>query len=276
MQKSRLKCQLKAIRVLMICIFSFLFIFSGYKIISLLSEYKETEKEYEGIVNEAVTVIVSESHTQSSDQLGQNENKKEETKLISETPPISVDFTKLKAINKNCVAWIYAEGTPINYPIVKTEGYEEYDHYLTHTFTGIENKAGTIFTDYRNAKEQRYFNLITYGHSMKNGSMYAYLLRYKNQSFYDEHPFMWLYTDDGGIYKIELISGREVHENSEDYIMYSDKEKFDAYLKNSVDSSHFKTKFDVSAVEQIITLSTCSYGGDNMRYVVLGNIKKYN
>ncbi len=268
MQKPKSKKEI--IKIMLICVLTLVFIFSGYKIITMLNEYTVNEEEYGGLVNSAVTVLSAET------DIGDGvPSKQEEEKSISETPPISVDFEKLKAINPNCVAWIYAEGTPINYPIVKTESYADYDHYLTHTFSGKANKAGTIFIDYRNSETNKFFNTITYGHSMKNGSMYAYLLRYKNQSFYDAHPFIWLYTGDGSIYKIELISGREVPETSQDYSVYSDRESFDNYLKDSIENSDFKTKFETSSIDKIVTLSTCSYGGENLRYVVLGKLTIY-
>lgn len=41
---------------------------------------------------------------------------------------------------------------------------------------------------------------------MKNETMFSSLTKYKSQSYYNEHPVLYLFTP-GGNYKIELIAG---------------------------------------------------------------------
>ena len=41
---------------------------------------------------------------------------------------------------------------------------------------------------------------------MASGKMFASLLKYKEQNYYEEHPVMYLTTEEG-TYKLELFSG---------------------------------------------------------------------
>lgn len=48
-------------------------------------------------------------------------------------------------------------------------------------------------------------NTFIYGHNMKNGSMFAQLLKYKDDSFYKEHPYFYIYTPDGKVRTYEIF-----------------------------------------------------------------------
>ena len=87
--------------------------------------------------------------------------------------------------NPDIVAWIYIEGTKINYPIVQGE---DNSYYLKHLFSGEWNGSGCIFLDSRNDASFADRHSIIYGHHMKNGTMFTDLDKYKKQDFFDEHP----------------------------------------------------------------------------------------
>lgn len=100
---------------------------------------------------------------------------------------INIDFDGLSVINDDIVGWIRSIDNVIDYAIVQGSDNE---HYLTHMFDKSYNKAGAIFMDYSNDPDFSDENTIIYGHNMKDGSMFAYLLNYKDQTFYDQHPIM--------------------------------------------------------------------------------------
>lgn len=251
------------IRFAVLSVSAIVFLVSAVMLIKTQVDYKTGEQIYEGIVEEFITPTPSAEHSSvNSDPI-----------VDINTPPISVDFEKLKKVNKDIVAWIYCEDTPINYPIVNCNTAADYDKYLVTAVDGKKNKAGSIFLDYRNASDLTDLNTVIYGHSMKNGSMFAYLLRYDDQAFYENHKYMWLFTEDA-TYRIELISGNEVNATSEDYVIYKDAAQFKSYLERSVALSRFDSKTDLQGVKNIVTLSTCAYSQEDSRYVVLGNLVK--
>jgi len=80
------------------------------------------------------------------------------------------------------VAWLYAPGSGINYVVAQAE---DNDYYLHRLLNGTEAKAGTLFMDYQNHSDFSDWNTMIYGHHMKNGTMFASLVKYQDQEFAD-------------------------------------------------------------------------------------------
>jgi sortase B len=181
-----------------------------------------------------------------------------------------MDFAPLKAMNGDAVGWILAQGNPIDYPVVRGT-YNEY--YLSHLFNHQTNKSGSIFMDYRNHGDFSDKNKVIYGHNMKDGSMFASLTEYKDQSRYDSFPTMALYTPDGD-FTIELFAGIVADGNYE-FIRFqfqNDKDFLD-YINTLKEGSTFESDTIVKPNDRIVTLCTCSYEFNNARYALFGKLK---
>ncbi len=195
-----------------------------------------------------------------------------------EKPPISVDFQKLQEINGDVAGWIYCEGTPINYPVMKGA---DNDFYLRHSYDGAGSRSGSIFVEAANRPGFDDANTILYGHHMKDGSMFASLEKWADQGFYEEHPKMWLLTPAQD-YKIILFSGYTTAANSEAYTVFTDSGKeLKEYMEKCIGKSDFKTDVldringeegadSENITDKCIVLSTCSYVFEDARYVVHG------
>ena len=237
-----------------ICIiFLSITIFSIYKILSTLNEYKVGEDTY----NELKQYTNTKSNEETSNNITWPE----------------VDFKSLKEINNDVIGWIYFEDTKINYPIVK--GIDN-EYYLNHMIDGTNNSAGSIFMDYRNQENFNNKHTIIYGHHMKNGSMFSNLIKYKEQSFYDKHPYYLIMTPNKN-YKIDIISGyvTNINENAWNLNFSSDSE-YETWIKKTIDASLFESNIIPATKDNIITLSTCSYEFDNARFVLVGIISNEN
>lgn len=184
------------------------FAVSAYKLYGIFSEYNKGDKEYQKIQDLVI-----------------NTEKKDDTK--EET--FSVDFEKLLEMNSDVVGWIrFDEPSEINYPVVQGRDNEE---YLKRTFEANTNKLGTLFVDVNNPGDFSGRNTFIYGHNMKNGSMFAQLLKYKDDSFYKEHPYFYIYTPDGKVRTYEIFSAGVVKDTSDSYIMdYADDAAFQTYI----------------------------------------------
>jgi sortase B len=181
----------------------------------------------------------------------------------------NVDFTSLKKINPDVVAWLTAVDTEIDYPVVHGKNN---DFYLCHLFTGERNKLGSIFMDYRNDGDFSDRNTILYGHNMKDGSMFYSLTKYKDQRYYDDFPTMLLYTPVGG-FTIELFAGIVVDGNYESVRFdFNDDHDFQSYIDSLKKESTFESNTIVKADDRIITLCTCSYEFNNARYALYGKL----
>lgn len=242
------------------------FLYSGYQLYTIFSEYHKGDKEYDSVIDEAVTEQEVESD-ESKDKDKQNEG--EDSAKKTEHKVLKVDFDKLKKTNKDTVAWIsFDEPSKINYPIVQTT---DNDKYLQYTFEGKKNAVGAIFMDAVNAEDFSDRNTFIYGHNMKNGSMFGHLRKYRDESFYREYPFFYVYTPDGKEVKYQIFAACIVEDTSDTYQRtFSDDAAYLQYLQYVQSVSRYKTGVELTAESKIITLSTCTNVSDTQRFVVHG------
>ena len=236
-------------------IFLTIFVFSGYKII----EYVIQTNQYESLKTQLIDKAVSEVP---DNQQTNNEEQTETNQL-----PITVDFSVLQQENKDIVAWIYSEDTPINYPIVQSD---DNAFYLRKLINGEYNIAGSIFMDFRNDSNMTDNNTIIYGHNMQNDTMFGTLQDYKQQEYYEAHPTMYLFTPKTQ-YEIELFAGYTIPVESDIYDMaIMGKED----IQQAMSNSDFKSDAIVTEEDKIVTLSTCAYEYEGARYIVMGVLRE--
>ena len=171
------------------------------------------------------------------------------------------DFSSLQAGSPDTVAWITGEDTPIDYPVMHTDNNE---YYLSHLYSGEENRYGTLFADCRNT--------VIYGHNMKNDAMFGSLMGYKEQAYYEEHPTMTLYTPDGD-YTIELLSGT-LESGDREFVRFrfESEEDFTGYIQSLQSRSTFSSHGTAVPGDRLVSLCTCTYKQNNARYLVVGRL----
>lgn len=256
----------KIVLIFMTIVFLSLFLFAGYQILSIYQEYQTGEETYEDIQQ-----FVSQDEPTTSKEC--TYPIFDETIIDSmEVPCLSwpeVDFDSLLAVNPDVVGWIYIEGTAVNYPIVKGN---DNDYYLKRLVDGKYNSAGSIFMDYRNLGDFSDTHSILYGHNMKNGSMFAVLGKYKDQNFFEEHPYCQIMTPEGN-YLVEFFSGYDASTEDDSWQRdFLSDEEFRDWLDSAVNRSVFSSDVSLSTEDRIVTLSTCSYVFDDARFVLIGKI----
>lgn len=232
---------------------------SALFIVKQLAEYKENDDVYK----EAVTFASGGTETETAQaDSGQTE----------EGFP-NIDFAALTAEGPDVKAWIKIPGTEINYPVTYTD---DDDFYLDHLYNRKPGKAGSIFIEAQNRPDFSDQNTIVYGHAMKNGSMFAYLLRFRNQDYLDEHPYAYLVTPDAR-YKVMFFSAFKASpsESGKDTgpwrAAFKDQYDYEAWLENMRSRSDVKSDVDVSSADRTLTLSTCADKGKS-RYIVIGKL----
>ena len=182
----------------------------------------------------------------------------------------TVDFSGLRGINNDVVAWLRCPGTIIDYPVVYGEDNE---YYLDHLVNGTQNKAGSLFIDCRNMPDFSDRNTIIYGHNMRNGSMFRTITQFGNRNFFNAHPSMYLVTDGGDCYYIELFSAFTASVDEEAWtVNFIDDEAFEIWLEWVKQKSNVASNVQVIAGERVVTFSTCSYSFDNARFVAVGKL----
>jgi sortase B len=185
-------------------------------------------------------------------------------------PKLDIDFNALRRINEDGVAWLYSPDTVIDYPIMKAD---DYSYYLNHLADRTWNVNGSIFIDYNCPPDLSGKLTVLYGHHMKSEEMmFGSLEEYKNQVYYQEHPFMYLYTDNEN-YRIDILYGFVI-----DAGQWRDRAfMYEVNLGDLISYAEHNTTFESVAEyaegDRIIAMSTCSYDFNDARYVVIGILR---
>ncbi len=259
-----MKKSVKILLTVLCLIFVGIFAFSGYKLYSIMHEYKVAENKYNDLSNRFVN----------SDRKKTESEMSEEDKLANEeTSPIDVDFNALREQCADVVGWIYSEDTVINYPMVIAE---DNFYYLRRMIDGNYNSSGTLFLDCLNEGDFSSKNTLIYGHNMRDGSMFASIRNYDKQEYYDAHPKLYINTPDGN-YRVEVFSAYITDADSDTYtIGFSSDEDYQAYLDKMVSQSAFTSDVKPTSKDRIVTLSTCTYEYADARFVVQGRLVPIN
>lgn len=180
-----------------------------------------------------------------------------------------VDHAALDEMNSDYACWLYAADTLIDYPVVQAE---DNDKYLHHMFNGAYNSCGTIFIDYRNLPDFQDPNTLMYGHHMRDGSMFRSIAYYREQSYYEAHPWMLLMSE-GRIDLVEIFAGYITNDRDHCYdIAISDEKDLVRFVEEAERKSDFETTVEVMPGDKLVTLSTCAYAFENARYIAIGRL----
>lgn len=175
------------------------------------------------------------------------------------------------AINSQTVAWISIPDTTIDYPIVQCE---DNDYYIDHSFEGEYYQLGCPFLDYRNSSDFSDFNSIIYGHNWSNKYVFAALLDFKNQTYFEEHSQGTLTLPDE-LYTVSFFACVVVESDSFLYsVNLPAKSDRITYLKQVQESAVASIDFEPEdyADKRLIILSTCSRDSGNSRTALVGYI----
>lgn len=231
----------------------------GYRIIvenRANSKYEEIQNTVNSAAKQAETeAVIIETETEE-----ETETETEEVQNAFDIPEKNLDWASLYAENKDVYAWIYIPGTQVDYPVLQSASDDTY--YLNHNIDGSYGKPGCIYTEKINSKDFTNYNTVLYGHNMKNGEMFGCLHDYEDKTFFDENPYVYVYTEEKTyVYEIfAAYTATNAHIlNTNDF---STQEGFADYLDNVVYNKaltgNFRNDTRVTSDNRIITLSTCT------------------
>lgn len=231
-------------------------VFSGYKLRESLQIYAEGDQNYEQLQNQI-------RHPESTVAFDSGA-----VPLVN-IPPVSIDFKVLQKVNTDAAAWLYCPDTPIDYPVMRAD---DYNWYLHHLPDGTYHVNGTLFLDYNCPMDFSGRLSIIYGHHMKSGKMFGSLVRYKEQKYFEQHPFLYLYTEQGN-YRIDLKYGCVIDATQWREQAFIYETNLEALLSYASSKTTFESSTEYTDRDKFIVLSTCSYEFDDARYIVIGVLR---
>ncbi|MBP5160132.1 MAG: class B sortase, partial [Lachnospiraceae bacterium] len=187
---------------------------------------------------------------------------------------VLLKYEELYNLNKDMVGWVSIENTNIDYPVMQNLSSDEY--YLHLGFDGKESDEGLPFLDWRCRSLPISTNSLIYGHNMKNGHMFADLLKYEDEEFFKEHRLIRYDTVyEEGFYDIVAVFRTHVAYEAEDafrfyrFIDADNSEEFDDYISKAKELSLYETGVSAQYGDMLLTLSTCEYTEQDGRFVVV-------
>lgn len=189
-------------------------------------------------------------------------------------PDLEIDIAALQeSTNPDIYAWIYIPGTKVNYPVLQHPTDDVY--YLNYNIDGSKGYPGCIYSEKTyTAKDFSDSNTVLYGHNMKNGTMFGSLHKYEDRGFFDENPYIYVYTSE------RLLCYRifAAYEHGNEHLLYNhnfdDSDSFVWYFEDVMEERNMTNNFlediQLTGNERIITLSTCINNKPNKRYLVQG------
>lgn len=189
--------------------------------------------------------------------------------------PLLEKFQELYELNPHLVGWIHIEGTAINYPVMQHK--EVKDYYLHRDFEQNYSSYGVPYVDeqYENDSSN---NIIIYGHAMKNGTMFADVLKYASYEYYQEHSKI-IYFDGEESYEYEVFAAFPINllEDNFAYTSYSNiaEEQFHNFLNQIESRACYSTNITPEYGDQLITLSTCESTYEDGRFIVVA-VRRHN
>lgn len=220
--------------------------------------------------------VSEEPPSQSSADVSQVESSAAASTASSSTPAPppepKLSFEEIKKINSDIVGWINFPRMGIDYPVLQSAK-DEPEYYLKRNYKKNYSDHGSIFlnshSDIASSK-----NLILYGHSMNDGSMFAPLLKY-TPSVYKKAPIL-NFDIDGQAGQWKVISIFKTNTLSSQGPVFN---FLQTDFKNDNDYMNFIYQLRIRSLvnapvdfipsDRIVMLSTCSYEFDEFRTVLV-------
>lgn len=189
----------------------------------------------------------------------------EEMKILPE-------FEELFLKNTDTVGWIAIPGTVIDYPVVQTPNKQDY--YLHRDFNKKYNLHGCIYAREKCDVSAPSDNITLYGHRMQDGTMFSDLIKYKDESFYENNRYIYFDTlTERHTYEIFAVfkTTATVGEGFQYHLFVDAKNEteFNSFVNTCKRKSFYDTLITPQFGDKMITLSTCEYSQENGRLVIV-------
>lgn len=284
MSGERKKKQRRAVTALLIVLLAAsccVFVWSGYTIVERMREYGASRDEYAQLRSQfrstAAPVNGAPEPSAGAAQAADTPEAAFGTSapagatdvpapaVTRELAP-AIDFSNLKAENPDTVGWIEIPDTDISYPVVQAK---DNDEYLTHSFSGAKNSSGAIFLDAESQSDLMGMHTIIYGHHMRDGSMFAQLVKFKDADFFAAHDEIVLYTPERTLRLTVIAAYAQKADNALRQFHFADAEEMSGFIRErAAISANVREGVDLSQATRLYSFVTCSYESSDVRTVV--------
>ena len=175
----------------------------------------------------------------------------------------TIDWDKLP---DSVIAWVSIPGTSVGCPAVLDRA-DEPGFYLTHDAEGAYSAWGTPYVAAGCADGLASPLVMVYGHHMSDGSMFADVASFSDESFAREHDEIVLYTRERTI-ELAVKAVNVVDASKEDVrLVFEDENDLAEYMAAQLTESEVVLG-GIEPGQQVFAFCTCSYQTSNSRTIV--------
>ena len=201
------------------------------------------------------------------------------TELVTVTDPktgeaveLLPELKEVYLLNPDLVGWLTVPDTNIDYPVVQRP--EEIDYYLYRDYHGNQSDRGCLYAREACDVAAPSDNVTVYGHRMNDFSMFGHLGGYEKKSFWENHQYLYFDSlTERHTYQVICVfvttatvgKGFPYHL----FVDAADAAEFDSFLASCNASRLYDTGLSAAYGDKLLTLSTCEYGQENGRLVVV-------
>lgn len=192
--------------------------------------------------------------------------------LSTSSPAPLADYEELIARNPDFFGWIRMEGTRVDLPVMYSP--QRPEQYLGHDFDGNFSYAGVPFLASECDPDGDYY--LIHGHHMRDGSMFADLLKYEDPAFWRQYPTFRCDTRLErrtyavvAAFRTRVLGKEEQGFRYYNYTALSDEKTFREFMDGVRAMAAYDTGVETAFGDQILTLSTCAYHAHLGRFVIV-------
>lgn len=169
-------------------------------------------------------------------------------------------FSKLYAANDDVRGFITVPGTQISLPVMQSE--TEPDYYTSHDFYMHSDSRGSLYFSAENtiAKDASNRNLVIYGSSPTDDTLFAQLENYRDADFFAGNPVIRMDTlyekQQWRVFAVCIVSSDTISEFNYANTSFIGKYAMEKHLYELFIRSLFYTQCDVFPTDSLLTLVT--------------------
>ena len=178
-----------------------------------------------------------------------------------------------QAHNSDVVGWLTIPNTTIDAEVLQKVGDNVY--YERRDITQKYNWYGCYYADGGNTfgtRNDLTKNTIIYGHNMNDGSMFADIAGYTQETYWREHPIIQCdsLTRQREYEVMAVLQFKDSEQAAQDYYSVPcDEMNFTEYISRLADAALYDTGIQAVWGDQILALSTCSRQDSDSRILVI-------
>lgn len=182
-------------------------------------------------------------------------------------------YVQLYELNHDFFGWISIPDTRVDYPVMYNA--KNPLAYLGHDFYGKFSYAGVPYLDSDCDPDGDFY--LVYGHRMNDGSMFADLVAYEDQSFWETHrTFSFDTLCEERIYEVVFAIKARVLDKDErygfryyNYTSLDTETEFDDYMEQARELACYDTGVEAAFGDELLVLSTCYHYTRDGRFVLI-------